>query len=229
MEKCVYTDGMEKNAIKDISIYVFSQDNLLSANVLAAMVEKFQVGMCCLNPDIGQMVDSQHGICVCLGVLPDNIEKVIMDYPIIRLAERGQAVNQKSTVLLTMPVRICDIVHEIANCVDIEKHALDTVLNIGSYSLNTKSRVLSGEELEDTQLTEKECAVIEYLYNKADETDVPVNREDLLHDVWHYVDGIDTHTIETHIYRLRQKVEKGSKNNKQNLILTVEGGYSLGF
>ncbi len=72
-----------------------------------------------------------------------------------------------------------------------------------------------------TQLTEKEMAILIYLNEARD----AVSKEDLLKQVWGYVEGIETHTIETHIYRLRQKIEIDPSSPKN--LITLEGGYSL--
>ena len=72
------------------------------------------------------------------------------------------------------------------------------------------------------KLTEKEVAVIKYLYKTKDHI---VSKNELLQEVWGYNPEVSTHTIETHIYRLRQKVEQGDEESL--LILTEEGGYKL--
>lgn len=77
---------------------------------------------------------------------------------------------------------------------------------------------LSGETL---VLTEKEVSILKYLYQNVPAV---VSKEDLLKDVWQYSTGATTHTVETHIYRLRQKIEQ---NGGSQAILTENGGYRL--
>jgi DNA-binding response OmpR family regulator len=72
------------------------------------------------------------------------------------------------------------------------------------------------------RLTEKETAMLRYLYRDGQK---PVARDVLLHEVWGYNSGVTTHTLETHIYRLRQKVEQDAAN--PTLLLTDAGGYKL--
>ena len=72
------------------------------------------------------------------------------------------------------------------------------------------------------KLTEKEVAILKYLYKNKERL---VSKNELLQEVWGYAPDVSTHTIETHIYRLRQKVEKD--NHDAQLILTAEGGYQL--
>ncbi|MGE3712744.1 MAG: helix-turn-helix domain-containing protein, partial [Hyphomicrobiaceae bacterium] len=73
-----------------------------------------------------------------------------------------------------------------------------------------------------TRLTEKETSILKYLLRAGEKV---VSREMLLHDVWGYNAGVTTHTLETHIYRLRQKVEKDPSSAE--LLVTESGGYKL--
>jgi len=72
------------------------------------------------------------------------------------------------------------------------------------------------------RLTEKETAILRYLYRAGQR---PVSRETLLQEVWGYNSGVTTHTLETHIYRLRQKVEKDAASPA--ILVTEAGGYTL--
>jgi DNA-binding response OmpR family regulator len=72
------------------------------------------------------------------------------------------------------------------------------------------------------RLTEKETAIIKFLYRSGEQS---VSRETLLHDVWGYNAGVSTHTLETHIYRLRQKIERDPA--QAEIIVTEGGGYKL--
>ncbi len=71
-------------------------------------------------------------------------------------------------------------------------------------------------------LTEKETAIIKYLYRSGDKV---IGRDVLLDEVWGYNAGVATHTLETHIYRLRQKIEREPAN--ATLLVTEPGGYRL--
>jgi DNA-binding response OmpR family regulator len=72
------------------------------------------------------------------------------------------------------------------------------------------------------RLTEKEAAILKYLYRAGQK---PVSRETLLGEVWGYNAGVTTHTLETHVYRLRQKIEKDA--GKPAILVTDQGGYRL--
>jgi DNA-binding response OmpR family regulator len=90
----------------------------------------------------------------------------------------------------------------------------------GIRILNTRTREWQDEN-ETIILTEKEVGVLLYLWQKK----IPVTREDLLRDIWQYASDADTHTIETHIYRLRQKIETDPA--EPEFLITGKDGYQL--
>ena len=96
------------------------------------------------------------------------------------------------------------------------------VLKIGPYEFKPALKILTQNNGERIRLTEKESNILRFLY-RADGP--PVSRENLLHEVWGYNAGVTTHTLETHIYRLRQKIEIDP--SAPQLLLTEEGGYRL--
>ncbi len=98
----------------------------------------------------------------------------------------------------------------------------DAVFNIGPYSFRPSSKVLLSPKGSKVRLTEKETAILRYLYRAGQK---PVSRETLLQEVWGYNSGVTTHTLETHIYRLRQKVEKDAATPA--ILVTEAGGYKL--
>ena len=98
----------------------------------------------------------------------------------------------------------------------------DAVLSIGPYTFQPASKLFVDEKDGKIRLTEKETSILKYLYRSGDKV---VSRETLLHEVWGYNAGVTTHTLETHIYRLRQKIEKDPSNAE--LLITETGGYKL--
>ena len=81
---------------------------------------------------------------------------------------------------------------------------------------------MRGEGGQKVRLTEKETSILKYLFRAGERA---VSREDLLNDVWGYNAGVTTHTLETHIYRLRQKIEDNPAEAR--ILLTEPGGYRL--
>ena len=99
----------------------------------------------------------------------------------------------------------------------------DATFPIGPYSFRPSAKILTNAETDKKiHLTEKETAILKYLYRMGDR---PVPREVLLDEVWGYNAGVTTHTLETHIYRLRQKVEPEPTNAR--ILVTEPGGYRL--
>lgn len=100
----------------------------------------------------------------------------------------------------------------------------DAILSIGPYSFRPGAKLLIDNERrgKKVRLTEKEASILKYLYRAEGQ---PVARDVLLTEVWGYNAEVNTHTLETHIYRLRQKIERDPA--AAALILTGPGGYRL--
>lgn len=99
----------------------------------------------------------------------------------------------------------------------------DAVFTIGPYSFQPAAKLLLDEETKrKIRLTEKETAILKFLYRAGDK---PVARDKLLSEVWGYNAAVTTHTLETHVYRLRQKIEKDPAQAR--ILLTEPGGYRL--
>ena len=98
----------------------------------------------------------------------------------------------------------------------------DAVFSIGPYTFRPAVKMLTDEESKKIRLTEKETNILKFLYRAGGQV---VARDILLHEVWGYNAGVTTHTLETHIYRLRQKIEPDPSNAR--LLVTESGGYRL--
>jgi len=96
------------------------------------------------------------------------------------------------------------------------------VFHLGAYEFRPSAKMLVDAGQKKIRLTEKETNILKYLYRAGEK---PVSREELLAEVWGYNAGVTTHTLETHVYRLRQKIEPDPSNAK--LLLTEAGGYRL--
>ncbi|MFZ0695256.1 MAG: response regulator transcription factor [Alphaproteobacteria bacterium] len=99
----------------------------------------------------------------------------------------------------------------------------DAVFTIGPYTFRPGAKLLlNNANNRKIRLTEKETAILRYLYRAGNK---PVSREVLLDEVWGYNAGITTHTLETHVYRLRQKIEINP--TAAEILITEPGGYRL--
>ena len=96
------------------------------------------------------------------------------------------------------------------------------VFHLGAYEFRPSAKMLVDANQKKIRLTEKETNILKYLYRAGEK---PVTREELLAEVWGYNAGVTTHTLETHVYRLRQKIEPDPGNAR--LLLTEAGGYRL--
>jgi DNA-binding response OmpR family regulator len=96
------------------------------------------------------------------------------------------------------------------------------VLHLAELKFRPAQRILVTPEHRKIRLTEKETQILRYLYRAAGRV---VGRDELLGAVWGYNAGVDTHTLETHVYRLRQKIEKDP--GQPHLLVSGEGGYRL--
>jgi DNA-binding response OmpR family regulator len=98
----------------------------------------------------------------------------------------------------------------------------DAVFRIGPYTFRPGAKLLVNEKGSKLKLTEKETAILRYLYRAGQKV---VSRDTLLAEVWGYNANVTTHTLETHIYRLRQKIENNPSNAR--ILVTEPGGYKL--
>ncbi len=97
------------------------------------------------------------------------------------------------------------------------------MLSIGPYLFRPSAKLLQdAQRSRRIRLTEKEAAILKFLYRSGQK---PVARQVLLNEVWGYNAAVTTHTLETHIYRLRQKIELDPANAR--LLVTEGGGYRL--
>ena len=123
---------------------------------------------------------------------------------------------------LTKPFRYPVLLARINAALRQRDQSEDAVFTIGPYTFRPSSKLLTSPKGTKVRLTEKETAILRYLYRAGQK---PVSRETLLQEVWGYNSGVTTHTLETHVYRLRQKVEKDAANPA--ILVTDAGGYKL--
>jgi len=98
----------------------------------------------------------------------------------------------------------------------------DAIFTIGPFTFQPSHKLLITEDEKKVRLTEKETSILKYLYRTGQRV---VTRKILLTEVWGYNSGVTTHTLETHIYRLRQKIEADPSTPR--LLVTEGGGYKL--
>ena len=124
---------------------------------------------------------------------------------------------------IAKPFRLAELLARLRAQVRVYENSEDAVFTIGPYTFHPATKLLQ-EPIRNRRirLTEKEAAILKYLYRAGTR---PVPRQVLLNEVWGYNANVTTHTLETHIYRLRQKIEPDPSNAR--LLVTEGGGYRL--
>lgn len=123
---------------------------------------------------------------------------------------------------VTKPYKFAVLLARIRAQLRDYEHSEGAVFRLGAYEFRPAAKVLVDEKGKKIRLTEKETNILKYLYRAGEKA---VSREELLAEVWGYNAGVTTHTLETHVYRLRQKIEPDPANAR--LLLTEQGGYKL--
>ena len=123
---------------------------------------------------------------------------------------------------ITKPFRLGVLLARVRAQLRQHEQSEDAVFTIGPYTFKPAAKLLVDGAGAKIRLTEKETSILKYLYRAGERV---VTRDVLLHEVWGYNAGVTTHTLETHIYRLRQKIEKDP--SQAELLITETGGYKL--
>ena len=123
---------------------------------------------------------------------------------------------------VTKPFRFSVLLARVRALLRQHDQSEDVVFSIGPYSFQPATKTLETGEGSKIRLTDKETSILKFLYRQGSKT---VSRDVLLQEVWGYNNRVTTHTLETHIYRLRQKIERDPGNAR--LLVTEEGGYRL--
>lgn len=122
---------------------------------------------------------------------------------------------------LTKPYHLNELLARLRAQLRTFDNGEDAIVTIGRYAFQPAAKILMDQANRRLRLTAKETAILRFLY-RANE---PVTRTVLLDRVWGYNAGVTTHTLETHIYRLRQKIEIDPSDCR--LLVTEGGGYRL--
>ena len=122
--------------------------------------------------------------------------------------------------IIKVPLNIFQFNQEIINVCKKFEFNNNSLINIKNYILDKNERILKKNNI-FLKITEKEINFIENLNSSSK----PLSRDYILKNIWNYSTDTDTHTVETHIYRLRQKIKNKFEDN--NFIKNSKKGYSL--
>jgi DNA-binding response OmpR family regulator len=199
--------------------------------------ESFQVAQAADGVDGVRQAKALKADLILLDVdLPDidgrevcrQIRAAGVSSPIIMLTAAGgdndtiRGLDAGANDYVTKPFRFAVLLARIRAQLRSHEQSEDAVFRIGPYEFRPAAKLLIDERQHKVRLTEKETNILKYLYRAGEKS---VSREELLAEVWGYNAGVTTHTLETHVYRLRQKIEPDANGAK--LLLTETGGYRL--
>ncbi len=208
-----------------------------------ALAEQLQVGdeFVTVEADTGeggvaQAIEARPDLILLDVDLPDidgreacrRMRAAAVTAPIIMLtaaASDDDAINgleAGANDYVTKPFRFAVLLARIRAHLRSHEQSEDAVFHLGPYEFRPAAKLLLDERGKKIRLTEKETSILKYLYRSGEKA---VQREVLLSEVWGYNAGVTTHTLETHVYRLRQKIEPDPTSAK--LLLTEPGGYRL--
>ena len=123
---------------------------------------------------------------------------------------------------VTKPFRFAVLLARIRAQLRQHEQSEDATFTVGPYTFKPSQKLMTDPKGSKVRLTEKEASIIKYLYRAGEKV---VTRDILLEEVWGYNSGVTTHTLETHVYRLRQKIERDPSNAE--ILVTESGGYKL--
>jgi len=139
---------------------------------------------------------------------------------LIQKNSQSNKLNDSFSLIVKMPFNIVQFNQDIVDICKKYEFKKNSLIKIGEYVLDKNVRVLKKNEI-TLKVTEKEIIFLEMLHSSKK----PLSRDYILKNIWEYSSETDTHTVETHIYRLRQKIK--SHFNDTAFIKNSKEGYSL--
>ncbi len=204
------------------NILLISDDESFAAD-LAGQISHYASDYIVLPPDSQTAPD--------IVIIDENMQK-LADFKDARLRVPVfflTSVSEESIAdipadhIIAKPIDLAAFLDELHSCINLFENSANGYISFNRYIVRPiKKDILNQRNREITKLTEKEVAILKHLYKNRQRI---VSKNELLQEVWGYAPDVTTHTIETHIYRLRQKVEHDDPDAQ--LIVTVDGGYKL--
>ena len=128
--------------------------------------------------------------------------------------------NKNLIILIELPIKILDLIEKININLLKLKYSSQSNFEIKQYKLDLNSRIMSYQK-KDLKLTEREIEIVLFL-NKSK---TPQSIDILQKEVWGYSENLETHTVETHVYRLRKKIKDTFKDD--NFLVSSKDGYKI--
>jgi DNA-binding response OmpR family regulator len=193
---------------------------------------------CCCAAEALDTIGRERFDAILLDVgLPDmdgrelcrKLRSEAVSVPIVMLTaadsdgDTVQGLDAGANDYVTKPFRLNVLLARLRAQLRQSERRDDAVFAIGPYTFQPGAKLMTDSSgRKKVRLTEKETAILRYLYHAGDRA---IGRATLLGEVWGYNAGVTTHTLETHVYRLRQKIERDPANAE--ILVTEPGGYRL--
>mgnify|MGYP001243672100 CR=1 FL=1 len=221
------------------SIFLVIDDDALRETLRDQLNREFVIEEASSGADVLAIAqDSKHDLLILDVLLPDMdgceicrlIRHAGVNAPIIMLTSADPELGTVPGLdcgandYVTKPFKFGLLLARIRAQLRQQERSEDAVFNIGPYSFHPSAKMLIDPESggRKIRLTDKETAILKYLFCAGENI---IGRDVLLNEVWGYNSGVTTHTLETHMYRLRQKIERDP--SIAELLVTEPGGYRL--
>jgi|TARA_B110000971_G_scaffold152834_1_gene156052 two-component SAPR family response regulator len=162
------------------------------------------------------LIDSE----TCKDIKNLSLINSVNNKPILLIEKSGNLKSCNHTDKIIFPLTLIDLNMNVINLITSEKFSQNSSIHIKEYKIDKNEKKLKKENLSIT-ITEREIQLIELLFNEKK----PISKNNLLKKIWNYSDDADSHTVETHIYRLRKKIL--DKFEDENFIRSSKTGYSI--
>ena len=150
----------------------------------------------------------------------ENFKKFIKNNPESLIISSEANKDFKNLIFYNKTFKLKKLLQQINIYLSKSNYGIKSNISIGKYKIDTNSRLISNNS-SSLKLTEREIDLIIYLNNSKDEK----TNLDLQKNVWKHSNDLETHTVETHIYRLRKKMNESFNDN--NFIISNKSGYKL--
>jgi len=198
--------------------------NIVSKNPVFAEDLRQQIEFAIKDADVSTDLPDDRTTLLLVDEDDKSIPNILgqnTEIPVVLFSSKKDA-SDFADIVIKKPLKLNSFLKALKEETLIPKVRRKECLMFKEYSLYpVKKEIFSSQTQNTTKLTEKEVDIIKYLYQNAPQI---ASKEELLEKVWEYSTDATTHTVETHIYRLRQKVEK---DGSSQLIITENNGYKL--
>ena len=202
----------------NINIACFCNKNFSNALVELETFLGFNLILC---ENLNQLKNKNINAVIFDNENSKKISSLNIKTPKIYIQEKNKInIEKNPEVIIKLPLNILQFNQEIINVCKKFEFNNNSLINIKNYILDKNQRILKKNNI-FLKITEKEIDFIEILNSSTK----PLSRDFILKNIWNYSPDTDTHTVETHIYRLRQKIK--DKFEENNFIKNSKKGYSL--